>query len=137
MKKLFASVLCLFVAVAFMVVAPAVKAADPEVRCVTPTQTEFLEENKDHILKLHVVPDEKLKVYMNELNIKRAAVKMFPMEADIMLLGELKSGIFGIVLFKNHCVVPGSIVAGPIAKMFIFLKSLKSESILSVVGSAV
>lgn len=138
MKYVYATVLCLLLAAGVMVLGPRwAVAADAEVRCITPTQTEFLEENKDHILKLHVVPDEKLQVYLTELNIKRAAVKMFPMEADIMLLGELKQGIFGIVLFKDHCVVPGSIVAGPIAKMFMFLKSLKSESILSVVGPAV
>lgn len=138
MKYVYATVLCLLLAAGVMVLGPRwALAADAEVRCATPTQTEFLEENKDHILKLHVVPDEKLQVYLTEINIKRAVVKMFPFEADIMLLGELKSGIFGIVMFKDNCLVPGSIVAGPMAKMFMFLKSLKSESILSVVGGAV
>lgn len=136
MKKLLASVLCLFAAVAFMAIAPSTKAADKP-RCVTPTQTEFLEQNKDHILKLHVVPDGELQIFLTEINAKRAVAKMHPLEADIMLLAELKAGMFGIAMFKDTCIVPGSVIAGPMGKMFMFLKELKSEHILSVTGGAV
>lgn len=137
MKKLLTSVLCLFVTVAFMAIVPtAAKAADKP-KCVTPTQTEFLEQNKDHIIKLHVVPDDKLKIFLTEINAKRAALKMYPYEADIMLLAELKAGMFGIAMFKDTCIVPGSVIAGPMGKMFTFLKELKSESILSVTAGAV
>ena len=136
MKKLLASVLCLMFALAFMVTGAAVNAADKP-KCVTPTQTEFLEQNKDHIIKLHVVPMDKMKEFLFQVNNKRASAKLYPWEADIMLLAELKTGWIGIALFKDTCIVPGTVIAGPMAKMLMFMRELKSQDILSVVGGAV
>ena len=136
MKKLLTSVLCLIATVAFMAVVPSVKAADKP-KCAISTQTEFLEDNKEHIVKLHIVPADKMKEYLFQVNNKRASAKLYPWEADIMLLAELKSGFLGIALFKDTCIVPGSVIAGPMGKMFMFLKELKSESILTVTAGAV
>lgn len=134
MKKLFASVLCLVFALAFMVTVPAVKAADKPI-CTFMTLSYLLEANKDKIVKLHTVEGEKFKLYLDKVNAMRAAKKFWAIEAVGIAIAEFKNGKIGTALVdKNGCVVPGTIMAGSLAEMREIFKVVQSDHFFDAVG---
>ncbi len=132
-QKAFA-VLCFLAAVCLVVIAPSIaRAADKE--CVIATKEEFFMKAQTMIEKSSVVHPDKLKVFIGNVNAGRAKNKLVPLEADMMLVAKLRNGAIGTVMFKNNCVVPGTILSQDEAKTREFFAEMKSEHILDFLAA--
>ncbi len=139
MKRLLVPVLCILGVIALMVAAPFVARADDKPAaevCSFMSLSFLIESNKDRIAKIHVVEGEKFIQYLDKVNYLRAQKKLFALESVGMVIAEFKNGKIGTVLVdKNKCVLPGTLMAGTMAEMINIFKEVQSEHLFDVVGS--
>lgn len=79
--------------------------------CVT-SEAEFLASSKNLNAKIRVASDHARKVFIDYVNEARTKSGLWAFEADDLLIGLIqKDGqmLVGTVMFKDHCVVPGSV----------------------------
>jgi hypothetical protein len=84
--------------------------ASAETFCVITTQDHFIErmQKTAQPLELLMATKETREAFLKTLNEKRAAKDLWAIEADTFLIGKRPIGV-GMVMFKDGCVVPGTI----------------------------
>ena len=102
--------------------------------CVIASKDESLERVGKQTKSIRIVPDELLTAFLQNVNAARQKTGRFPYEADEMYIGLLLNGNVGLVLFKDDCVVPGSVVASTPDEMRKFFEEFGVGQIMSMVG---
>ncbi len=116
MKKIIAGLLMSF---ALLVSSPAISA-----EC-TLTSADFMAKVEKSISRLHTYSGDTVKVVSSKVGV----------EADTMIVGELKDGTIGLALISNGCIVQGTITQVPVAAYFQFLKNLGLDKLQVDIGA--
>jgi hypothetical protein len=112
------------------------EANSQEVVC-SKTQTQFLEERMSDIKTVHLVVGEPLDKFLLGVNEYRIQAKMKPLDADSLVVGELKNGNLAIALFKDKCFIERTDYVTTSDNMKAMFHLYKSADILKGFGDAV
>lgn len=92
------------------------------------TKEAFRAENADVKPRgVAVAKDNARAIILAEINKARAAAKVPPLDVDEIYIATIANGgddVIGIVMFKNGCVVPGTVKAATVELWENFLKEL-------------
>jgi len=76
------------------------------------SEARFLASARNMNAKMRVATDHAREVLMGRINEARAKAGMWLLEADTFMIGLIQDKgklLVGIVMFKDHCVVPGTV----------------------------
>jgi hypothetical protein len=113
MKNLFKSIL---LATVLMFSGPIVHMAQANhamvpASCAVP-ESQFFVSVKNLNAKMYVASDAARGIILAKINEARVAANMWAFEADTFMVGVFQDKgrlLIGLVMFKDHCVVPGSV----------------------------
>lgn len=99
--------------------------------CVAGAKSDFIQYTMREKFQVMVLHPEDLQKLLNFINAKREALKMYPFEADELILAFLPTkdsgpAKVGVVMFKDGCVVPGTMLVFATAE---FIKLLVDAGI--------
>ena len=121
-----------FIIPAFLALAIPASATDKA--CIISSRDGFIDTTKSIVTRTHSFKGEILKKFVDAVNVVRLRDKLFTVEADEMYVGELSSGKIGIVLFKDGCVVPGSVSSNTTEHFLSFMAEMNSPEIADSLG---
>jgi hypothetical protein len=119
----------------FLITSPSIVLSQ-EVVC-SKTQTQFLEERMADVKAIHLIVGEPLDKFLLGVNGYRIEAKMKPLDADSLLVGELKNGNLAIALFKNKCFIERTDYVTTAENMKKMFHLYQSADILKGFGDAV
>lgn len=128
MKNLFKSIL---LATVLMFSGPIVHMAQANhamvpASCAVP-ESQFFVSVKNLNAKMYVASDAARDIILAKINEARVAANMWAFEADTFMVGVFQDKgrlLIGLVMFKDHCVVPGSVKVFEAAVFIGFLTEL-------------
>jgi hypothetical protein len=128
MKNLFKSLL---LATALIFSAPVVHLATashaPVPAACAITEDQFLASARNMNAKIRVAEDHARVAIINNINDARLKANMWALEADNLMIGIIQDKgqlLVGIVMYKDHCVVPGTVKVFPAQDFVAFLVEL-------------
>jgi hypothetical protein len=91
------------------------------------TEDQFLGSAKNMNAKIMVASDAARAAIIDKINEARTKAGMWELEADSLMIGIIQDKgqiLVGIVMYKNHCVVPGTVKVFPAQDFVGFLVEL-------------
>lgn len=89
--------------------------------------SDFLASAKNMNAKIRQANDKARIAIMDKINTARAQAGMWALEADIFMIGILQDKgklLVGVVMFKEHCVVPGTVKVFAAEEFIVFITEL-------------
>lgn len=110
-----------------LLVTPSQASTTPPPTVCSITEDDFYASAKNLNPRIYVASENAREQIMGKINIARISAKLWPLEADKLAVGvfEDKGQTYaGIVMFKDHCVVPGTVKVFPIEQWVAFLAEI-------------
>lgn len=112
-----------------ILLALSVPAGAAEKACTTATKTEFIDDVSKLNITIYKATPRGLSIMLTKVNKFRAQSKQFLLEADEFYIGKFitEQGVamVGLVMFKNDCVVLGTVTSMTIEQWNVFLKEME------------